>query len=204
VADPWGVVVPVKRLSLAKTRLAAYGDEHRRALALAFAADVVVAARSVATVLVVTDDEEAAAVLAALGARVVTDDPDAGLNPALSHGADLLRSELSWMGVATLSADLPAMRPEDLAEALAQVGAGQRGFVADVDGTGTTLLAAGPGAELLPAFGPGSRAEHLASGAVELRAATGLRRDVDTPDDLRAALALGVGPSTAAAARALP
>lgn len=197
------MVVPVKRLSLAKTRLSAYGDKHRRALALAFAADVVVAALQVATVLVVTDDHEAAEVLRGLGARVTADDPDAGLNPALTHGVDLLRSEQLSLGVATLSADLPALRSEDLAAALTQVAVGQRGFVADVDGTGTTLLAAGPGADLLPAFGFGSRAEHLTSGAAELEAALGLRRDVDTPDDLRAALRLGVGPHTAAAARAL-
>jgi 2-phospho-L-lactate guanylyltransferase len=31
----------------------------------------------------------------------------------------------------------------------------------------------------------------------------GLRRDVDTPDDLRAALALGTGPNTAALAARL-
>lgn len=203
VADPWGVVVPVKRLSLAKTRLSAYGDEHRRALALAFAADVVAAALPVATVLVVTDDPEAAALLAGLGARVVADDPDAGLNPALAHGAELLRSERSTMGVATLSSDLPALRPADLAAALAQVGAGQRGFVADVDGTGTTLLAAGPGAELLPSFGSGSSRQHLASGARELQASLRMRRDVDTPEDLRAALALGLGPATSAVVRRL-
>ncbi|MCW2585435.1 MAG: hypothetical protein JWN55_951, partial [Frankiales bacterium] len=80
VTVSWGVVVPVKRLSLAKTRLAAYGDDRRRALALAFAADVVLAAATVAEVLVVTDDEQAGPLLAALGARVVPDDPDAGLN----------------------------------------------------------------------------------------------------------------------------
>src|SRR4051794_17839172 len=67
----WGVVVPVKRLDIAKSRLAAYGDEQRRALALAFAADVVVAAALVASVLVVTDDPLAAELLASLGARVV-------------------------------------------------------------------------------------------------------------------------------------
>ncbi|MFN2538888.1 MAG: 2-phospho-L-lactate guanylyltransferase, partial [Mycobacteriales bacterium] len=87
----WGVVVPVKRLDIAKSRLAAYGDEHRKALALAFAADVVLAAAPVAQVLVVTDDPIAGELLAGLGARVVRDDPDAGLNPALEHGVDLLR-----------------------------------------------------------------------------------------------------------------
>ncbi|MCU1587414.1 MAG: hypothetical protein JWN31_907 [Frankiales bacterium] len=203
VTEAWGIVVPVKRLALAKTRLSSYGDSGRRSLALAFAADVVVVAVQVAAVLVVTDDEEAAPILSALGARVVADDPDAGLNPALEHGVDLLRSQRSDLGVATLSADLPALVPADLAWALAQVGRGERAFVADVDGTGTTLLAAGPGAQLMPSFGHGSRADHLSSGAVELAAAPGLRRDVDTPEDLTAALALGVGPHTAAAVRLL-
>jgi 2-phospho-L-lactate guanylyltransferase len=203
VVETWGVVVPVKRLSLAKTRLSSYGDSGRQSLALAFAADVVEAAVQVAAVLVVTDDEQAAAALSALGAQVVADDPDAGLNPALEHGGELLRAGHPSIGVATLSADLPCVRPDDLRAALAQVGAGERGFVADVEGSGTTLLAAGPGAALLPAFGAGSRAGHLAGGAVELTGAPGLRRDVDTPADLVAAVELGLGRHTAAVVRDL-
>lgn len=197
----WGVVVPVKHLSIAKSRLASYGDDRRRRLALAFAADVVLAALQaapVARVLVVTDDGDAADALGRLGAAVVPDDPDAGLNPALEHGVELLRGDDPALGVATLSADLPALLPEHLSAALAQVRPGGRGFVADVAGTGTTLLAAGAGALLRPGFGAGSRQSHLASGAVELAAAAGLRRDVDTPADLEAAVALGVGPHTAA------
>jgi 2-phospho-L-lactate guanylyltransferase len=203
VVGSWGVVVPVKRLSLAKSRLWSYGDERRQALALAFAADVVVAAREVAQVLVVTDDEQAAAVLRALGARVVSDDPDAGLNPALEHGAELLRRDQPDLGVATLSADLPALRPADLAAVLALVLPGGRGFVSDFAGTGTTLLVAGPGALLTAAFGTGSRTGHLGSGAVELTAAAGLRRDVDTPEDLEAAVALGLGQHTTVAVQGL-
>lgn len=203
MVENWGVVVPVKRLELAKTRLSSYGDSGRRSLALAFAADVVVAASQVAAVLVVTDDADAAALLGGLGAQVTRDDPDAGLNPALTHGAELLRAARPEAGVATVSADLPALTAEDLRAALSEVAAGERAFVADVAGTGTTLLAAGPGALLAPAFGSGSRAGHVASGARELRAAAGLRRDVDTPQDLAAALKLGVGAHTAAAVRAL-
>ena len=195
VAKAWGVVVPVKRLEVAKSRLAPFGDRQRQALALAFAADVVVAAAVVADVLVVTDDPVAADLLARLGARVVPDDPDAGLNPALEHGAELLRPHVE--GVATLSSDLPALRAPDLAAALRQVAPGGRGFVADRAGTGTTLLAAGAGAALSPSYGPGSCAAHLASGAVRLVAAESLRLDVDTPNDLAAAVALGVGPHTA-------
>lgn len=193
----WGVVIPVKRLALAKTRLSAYGDDRRQALALAFAADVVLAAALVARVLVVTDDERAAPVLAALGAWVVPDDPDAGLNPALEHGAELLRGEDPGCGVAALSADLPALRAPDLAAVLHRVRPGQRGFVADRAGSGTTLLAAGPGARLGAVYGPGSYDAHLTSGAEALIASDSVRWDVDTPQDLADAAALGLGPHTA-------
>lgn len=193
----WGVVVPVKRLAVAKSRLASFGDQQRQALALAFAADVVLAAVAVAQVLVVTDDERAAALLTSLGAIVVADGPDAGLNPALAHGADLLKARSPQLGIATLSADLPALRAPDLAAALRAVGAGQQAFVVDHSGLGTTLLAAAPGVRLVPAFGAGSRQAHLSSGALELVAAESLRLDVDTPADLAAAVALGVGPHTA-------
>lgn len=200
-------MVPVKHLSVAKSRLAAYGDASRRALALAFACDVVAAALGcdlVTQVLVVTDDPEAAHALHALGARVVPDDPDAGLNPALAHGADLLRVGDPGLGVVTVSADLPALRPADLATVLAAVPPGGRAFVADSSGSGTTLLAASAPAPLAPAYGPGSRAGHEASGAVELAGTPALRRDVDTPADLRDAIALGVGERTAAVAADLP
>jgi 2-phospho-L-lactate guanylyltransferase len=203
----WGVVVPVKHLELAKSRLAAYGEAARRDLALAFAVDVVSAALSCAAVrevLVVTDDAEAAAALGALGARVAADDPDAGLNPALAHGAELLRAEDPGLGVVTVSADLPALSPHDLAAVLQAVPTGRRAFVADSAGTGTTLLAASAPAALLPSYGAGSRARHRASGAVELPGTAALRRDVDTPADLREAVALGVGARTAAVAAGLP
>lgn len=192
----WGVVVPVKRLALAKTRLSSYGDETRMRLALAFAADVVTAAALVAQVLVVTDDEQARSLLSGLGARVVADDPDAGLNPALEHGAELLRDGAPDLAVATLSADLPALLAPDLAAVLGRVPLSGRGFVADAAGSGTTLLAAGPGQALAPSYGPASRSRHLGSGAVELAAPETVRRDVDTPEDLERAVELGVGPHT--------
>jgi 2-phospho-L-lactate guanylyltransferase len=207
VPSSWGVVVPVKRLDVAKSRLAAYGDAARRELALAFAADVVAAAltcAAVTEVLVVTDDGAAAEELARLGARVTRDSPDAGLNPALSHGADLLREQDPGLGVVTVSADLPALRPAELAATLLAVPAGGRAFVADSSGTGTTLLAAAAPSSLLPSYGPGSAQRHRVSGALQLVGTPGLRRDVDTPDDLRDALALGVGRCTTQVAVGLP
>lgn len=197
----WAVVVPVKRLAGAKSRLGTFGDATREQLALAFAQDVVrtaLASPLVQKVLVVTDDARAGTALAELGAQVCPDVPDAGLNAALAHGAALLRNRDPRLGVATVSADLPAARTDDLTRLLLAVTS--RAFVADASGAGTTVLAASAGHALAPAYGPGSRGLHLASGAIERPGAPGLRRDVDTPTDLHAALELGVGPFTAAVA----
>ncbi len=63
----------------------------------------------------------------------------------------------------------------------------------DAAGVGTTLYAVAPGGEFRPMFGGASRARHAAAGAAELTldGIAGLRQDVDTPDDLRAAVASG-------------
>jgi 2-phospho-L-lactate guanylyltransferase len=198
------VVVPVKRLGVAKSRLYAVGrprPEHEE-LALSLALDTVAAALlapGVARVVVVTDDPAAARAMTAAGAVVVPDEPDAGLNPALGHGAGSAARIAPADGVALLSADLPALRPAELGAALRAAGRAARAFVPDADGTGTTLLATRPGVPVLPRYGPGSAAAHRATGAVELSGNwPSLRHDVDTAADLRAAAALGLGPATAA------
>ena len=89
--------------------------------------------------------------------------------------------------------DLPALRAADLLAALRQAPVAGRSFVRDADGSGTTLLAAGPRSRLGPLFGPDSARRHLASGARELDAAASLRCDVDSAADLRRCLELGVG-----------
>lgn len=209
-AARWGLVVPVKRLALAKTRLGPphgpYGEAARQDFALAFAADVVTAALGcplVGVLVVVTDDPLAAATLGGLGAEIVADSPDAGHNAALEHGAALARSRFHAGGVATLSADLPCLTAGALTAALGQVADGVRAFVPDASGSGTTLLAAGIGAALGAAYGPGSAERHRRSGAAMLDVPAGLRLDVDTAEDLAGARALGVGPATAALLAAL-
>lgn len=198
----WTVVVPVKRLSAAKSRLrgALPGVPHEP-LALALAQDTVSAAlasSSVAEVLVVTDDDTAGRTLRALGARIVPEPPEGGLNPAFTLGASLVHGA----GVAALTADLPALRPAELTAALSAAAAGPPGvrrFAADAPGTGTVLLIAPPGVPLDPRFGGRSAAAHAASGALALAdAGPTLRRDVDTWADLLAAAALGLGRHTAA------
>ncbi|MER5469303.1 2-phospho-L-lactate guanylyltransferase [Streptomyces sp. NPDC002935] len=205
----WTLVVPLKPLARAKSRLAdTASDVLRPGLALAFAQDTVAAALACAAVrdvAVVTGDALAGRELSALGARIVADEPGGGLNAALTHGAAVVRSRDPESAVAALNADLPALRPLELARVLAAAGEFPRAFLADAAAIGTTLLAASPGLELLPAFGGDSRNRHRASGAAELRldAVDSVRQDVDTRDDLRAALTLGVGPRTAAAAARL-
>ena len=152
---------------------------------------------------VVTDDRCAARELASLGARIVRDVPSAGLNPALAHGAAEVRAARPDAPLAALNADLPALRPEELTRVLDCAARSPRAFLADADGTGTTLLTALPGHALGPRFGPRSRAGHRASGAEEivLTEVDSGRRDVDTAADLVAARALGLGPFTDKARR---
>ncbi|MEU8589666.1 2-phospho-L-lactate guanylyltransferase [Streptomyces sp. NPDC048664] len=205
----WTVVVPLKPLARAKSRLSDTApDGLRPRLALAFAEDTVAAAlasAAVRDVAVVTDDPLAGRRLAALGARIVGDEPAGGLNAALVHAAAAVRRLRPDGAVAALNADLPALRPSELALVLDAAAAFPRAFLPDAAGIGTTLLTAAPWRELRPAFGAASRGAHLASGAVELApgAVDSVRQDVDTGDDLRAALALGVGPRTAAEAARL-
>ncbi|MFF4638912.1 2-phospho-L-lactate guanylyltransferase [Streptomyces olivaceus] len=205
----WTLVVPVKPLARAKSRLSDTADEGvRPGLALAFAQDTVAAALAcpaVGDVAVVTDDARAGRELRELGAALVADEPGGGLNAALAHGAAAVRAARPESPVAALNADLPALRPAELARALSAAAEFPRAFLPDAAGIGTTLLTALPGRELAPAFGPDSRARHRASGAAELRlgAVDSVRQDVDTGSDLRTALVLGVGPRTAAVAARL-
>ncbi|MFG2060161.1 2-phospho-L-lactate guanylyltransferase [Micromonospora sp. NPDC048871] len=201
MSQPWTVVVPVKRLTAAKTRLrgGVPGVPHEK-LTLALIADtldVVRACPGVAEIRVVTDDPQVSLLARMIDARVLPDPPTPGLNAAFRHGAAGVDG---W--VVALTADLPALRPAELAAALDAARTGPphlRSFVSDCPGTGTVLLAAPPGVPLDPRFGPGSAAAHARSGARPLTAAwPSLRRDVDTAADLAAAARLGLGPRTAA------
>lgn len=201
----WSFVVPVKELSVAKSRLP-YPQPVRAALALAMAQDVVATLRAtpgVRRVVLITDDPDADAAFAD-AAVVVADEPRAGLSAALRHGALVAAARWPLDGVAALASDVPAATPQALARVLAAIADlpaprhPSRIVVADSAGLGTVLLAAEPGRALDPRFEGGSRAAHLRTGAIDLtdHAAAGLRRDVDTQADLVAAATLGLGPAT--------
>ncbi len=198
----WSVLMPVKVLSEAKSRLAGLAGPRRGELALAVACDTVTAVMrtdQAARAIVITDNPVAASALRELGAQVIPDEPRDGLNAALRHGAAVAARSWPASGTAALSADLPALRPAELARALNAAARWPNAFVADAAGDGTTLYTAAPGAAFRPAFGLASRARHAAGGATELEVPDipGLHQDVDTPADLRGAAELGLGPRTA-------
>ena len=220
----WSLVIPVKVLAQAKSRLTGLPGERRAELALAMAADTIAAAvqaADVGVVLVVTDDPEVGKLTAGLGAQVLPDVPGAGLNEALAHGAAYSQATWPERGRAGLAGDVPAARPGELSAALGAAARLGAAFVPDAEGTGTVLYAAPPTAEFQPRFGPLSRDRHLATGAVEITTSagsprppgarelggaplTGLRRDVDTVANLREAAEIGVGPHTSALLAADP
>jgi 2-phospho-L-lactate guanylyltransferase len=207
------VVVPVKPPAFGKSRLATdrqLGQDERRELAEAFALDTVQAATStpgVEAVLVVTDDFRLAATMRTFGAEVMPDGASEDLNATLVQGAaEVVRRWPDAVPVA-LCADLPGLRPVELASVLhevaAEVAAGNAVFVRDLDGSGTTLYAA-HAARFAPGFGFESAARHSGAGAVEVgAAAASVRLDVDDLADLDAALVAGVGPHTTRASAGL-
>ncbi|BBX97622.1 2-phospho-L-lactate guanylyltransferase [Mycobacterium lacus] len=200
-----GLIVAVKRLAAAKTRLApVFSAPTRESVVLAMLVDTLTAAARVGalrSITVITPDEAAAAAAAELGADVLADptpqDDRDPLNNAIAAAERVVA--VSFSNIVVLQGDLPALQTQELAEAIAAARHHRRSFVADRLGTGTSVLCAF-GTALDPQFGPDSSARHRRSGAIELTGAwPGLRCDVDTPADLAAARRLGVGPATARA-----
>jgi 2-phospho-L-lactate guanylyltransferase len=199
------LLVPVKEGAGAKTRLGAVGATARADLMAAFARDAITAAQAtpLVEVYVVGDAVALGPMLGGLEVAVLPDEGRGDLNRALVAAAR--RVSRPDRGVAVMLADLPCLRTPDLDTALAEAHrSGGRRFVADADGSGTTLLTAPPGVELEPRFGAGSAAAHAASGAVAVTGAlVSLRLDVDTSQDLERAVDFGVGAETARVTDAL-
>ena len=193
------VVIPVKPPGIGKSRLVGVPADRRVALATAFAVDTVAACLAtpgVARVLVTTDDARFASTVTAMGANACPDGSN-GLNPALIQAVAEAARQWPDLRPVALLADLPSLRPDELAAALGSVTA-PMAYVADTAGTGTTLYTASSAA-FSPRFGVDSAAAHAADGAAPvLGELAGLRQDVDDMLSLHAAIALGVGPATRA------
>src|SRR3954468_8540958 len=102
----FALLVPVKTLALAKSRLSVPADGDREPLMRAFALDAITAALrspAVASVHVVTD----ASGFDVAGAQQLPDEGDGDLNRALHHAALRVRLLDPDVAVAAMCADLP-------------------------------------------------------------------------------------------------
>jgi 2-phospho-L-lactate/phosphoenolpyruvate guanylyltransferase len=196
----WRIVVPVKDSASAKSRLHPPPGIRRADLAHAFALDTLTAVAQAVTgahVHVVTADSGTASFAAGLGAWVVQD-PGGGLNGAIRAGLEHVTTTSGDGAAAVLLGDLPTVTPAALSQALQACGRHRTAFVPDAEGTGTVLLTARALPDLVPAFGTGSALAHARhSTRLDLDLPL-LRSDVDDDVALGRAVALGVGPRTAA------
>lgn len=185
-------ILAVKRFGGAKQRLAAGIDgERRRALIEAMVADVLEAigeSRSVDATIVVTSEPAAQALAAAAGALAIPDASESGHVDATLAG--IARAQADGAAcVVLLAGDCPLLDPRELDHLLTGVPGDYVGIVPDRHGTGTNALVLSPPTAIVPAFGEGSRARHVAAAraagvpfGVEELASLGL--DLDTPADV--------------------
>jgi 2-phospho-L-lactate guanylyltransferase len=184
-------IVPVKRFSAAKQRLRSVLSEHGRVqLADAMLRDVLQALQTLPQlggIAVVTADNVAAEIGRAMGARIVADRLEAGVNTAVAQGLHATRA--AEAPVAVIAADVPFATSSEIAAALADL---QHYSIvltpATTDG-GTNLLAMRRNDLVEPSFGERSFARHrelarAANLSCGVQRAAGLGHDIDRPSDL--------------------
>ena len=193
---PVTAIVPLKSLSAAKGRLAeVLAPDDRRAFAAWMAGcvlDACLACDAVDDVLLVAGDAAAARVGQRPGVRVLqVDEP--GLQRALDAADVAVRGTDVSIVVA---ADLPEVTPVEIATVvdLVRAAGGPAVVVAPTLDGGTGALARRPSDVMSTAYGPGSGTRHaeLARAAgipCTVVSHPGLAADVDTPEQLSAALA---------------
>ena len=208
-ADGWTIVVPVKALDRAKSRMGpSLSPDARRALVMAMAADVVstcVATPGVSAVRVVSPDSEVAALASRLGAEFVVEGPGDGrsdpLNSALSAALDGVRGP-----VGVVTADLPELDSTLLGRVLLSAARHPHSIVADHQGYGTTMAfwtSDGSGDRVCRFGVDSARRFRDEGGAVEIQvsdpSSDAASHDVDVPGDLSRLRGRRVGAATSIA-----
>jgi 2-phospho-L-lactate/phosphoenolpyruvate guanylyltransferase len=188
-------ILPVKRFSHAKRRLAAsVADPLRLDLARAMVGDVLTALRACAAIertIVVTSEPSVIAAVRHEGATVVDDTAADSQSAAAALGIARARDE-GMQRVLCIPGDCPALDPAELAALLGTPSAESSAevvIVPDRHGTGTNGLLLAPPDAISPSFGPGSCERHreLARAAGVAHRVTQLESlllDIDTGDDL--------------------
>lgn len=188
------IVIPVKPFGVAKRRLAPVLNAAQRSrVGKAVAAHVVATAQATGCpVAVVTGDDGVWSWARRLGASVIREPPEGGLDQAGTAAAAVARRQgRAWM---ILHADLPVLTASELRDAVAALES-KGVLLAPSHNGGTSLLAAD--LDAFPfAYGRTSFRRHLAAAARlphRLLIRTGLAVDLDGPQDLATALRLPAG-----------
>ncbi|MBA2287963.1 MAG: 2-phospho-L-lactate guanylyltransferase [Ktedonobacteraceae bacterium] len=184
-------LVPVKTLSMAKSRLADYMPvREREMLVLDMLHHVLTVLREsalLAQIAVVSPDRRVLEQAQAWGVEAFVEEQH-GHNPAL-HAAALRMLANETDALLTISADLPLLHVNDLSGLVAQSASYPVVLAAARDGTGTNALLLRPPLALPYLFGPHSLQRYIEAARQQglgstLYHSTGLALDIDTSDDL--------------------
>jgi 2-phospho-L-lactate guanylyltransferase len=200
------VLVPVKDLSLAKSRLSPLLDPAERAELAALLLrgvlnavarlDAVLAGGEPLRRLVVTAHAPSAALARELGFEVLPEDAPVSESDSVDHASRRLE-EQGVRGVLRIPLDLPLIDAGDLRGLAARIVPGRQALlVPSRDGTGTNALYRSPPTLFPSRFGPGSLALHeqaarRQTGRVDIVPLVSLALDVDDPEDVAEVLRCG-------------
>jgi FO synthase len=187
-------IVPIKRLAIAKQRLARVLGESREEFAFLLACRTLEVLRESALfegIVVVSPDPRVAAAAHARGAAVI-DDEDRHLNQACVLGIQATAVRSARIGV-LLPSDLASLSVSSVNDAVHQYlalkdthGAHTIGLVRCKDGTGTNMVMWDPQQGFRPSFGRDSFAKHMrgSAGHAHELIAPAVSFDIDSPGDL--------------------
>jgi 2-phospho-L-lactate guanylyltransferase len=186
-------IVPVKPLSLGKSRLACVLSQKERvnlnSRFLKHTLETLKGIPDIEQVMVVSRDQKALAMARDFGARTFQEDGTPHLNIALTR-ATVLVSQHATRGVLILPADLPLLTTDDVYALIEKAGKPPSVVIApDRHRKGTNALLVCPPGLIEYDFGPGSFKRHCeralqASARLEIVEFHSLSLDVDLPEDL--------------------
>jgi 2-phospho-L-lactate guanylyltransferase len=183
----WTAILPIKEVGERKSRLAGrLSPEARAALSEHMVIHVIECLRQAEAI------ERIILLSPARPAYARTEwrkDEGRGLNAELAG----LRTQLASSPLVVIHGDLPLLSPIDVAALVDGADMGCA-IAPDRHGTGTNALAIAAGLPFAFAFGHGSCARHSMAAADKGRIVhrTGLSLDLDTPEDMDAAIAAGL------------
>ncbi len=193
------VVLPVKRFSAAKTRLApGLTPDERARLAQLMLEDVLDVVLRCADILagaaVVTADPDAATLAKIRGAAVVGSPGDTGINAAIHLGIERI-GLTGNMGLMVIPSDIPQLSRVAVATASDAIQTPQTMAIVAADDGGTNLLACRPARAVPLKFGRHSFERHCCAArqagvTAHVLGLPELSVDVDRPADIPAFLAL--------------